>query len=384
MHFNEHILVLGAGTAQVPLIKKCKSLNLYTIVVDKDIEAPGLRFADERILISTKNTNEILQHIKNKKIDGIVTTSDYPVRTQAILCEKLALKGPDVRSAEITTDKHLFRDFQREKGFLYPQYFKITDVNHLNDLKEELRFPLIVKPTDSSASRGVRKVNNLSELSEAYLEALRFSSNREIIVEEYIAGSEYSVEVLINNHKLNIVAITKKLTSGSTSNFFVEDRHIIPADISTSERAAIDQTVHDTLKSLGLNNCAAHVELKMTKEGPIVIEIGPRLGGDYIASDLVPLATGVDMNDSIIRIALDKTIEFGPNIGRFSGIQFINSNNYHEVCDHLDKIKVSENLVEYSVEPFKEVELKNSLNRLGYYICYGNNRTELNNFLDFK
>jgi biotin carboxylase len=377
------ILIIGAGIMQVPIIKKCKKLGYKTVITDVNKNAPGMCLADIALAIDTLDKDSTLKAARKYKIDGVITTSDYPVRTLAYLCRKLKLNGISEDAAEKCTNKYFLRESLRKNKINCPKYWRAKTLRELNLIKKELFYPLIVKPVDSSASRGVLKVSNYSKLKKAFKSAKKYSKCGIVIIEEFLEGSEYSVESLTQSGKTVIVAITEKTVSPSRS-YFVEDRHIISANITKKNEDRIKSLVKQAIKAIKLNNCATHTELKLTFRGPIIIEIGARLGGDYITSDLVPLSTGVDMLKNIINISIGRKINTKKTRSKYAGIQFINSRNYYQVKKHLKKIRLDEGLINSKLEKYKRITLKSSLDRLGYFICVGNSRKQLMKLLNYK
>lgn len=371
---RKKLLILGGGEMQVPVIEKCKSLGFYTIVTDMSEQAPGFRFADLSLIMDTNDTSATLNAAKENKVDGILTTSDAPVNTVAYVCHELNLFGLSKKSAEISTNKVLQREILKENDFKTPGYKKIKDSNEINSKTWEMSFPVVVKPVDSSASRGVCKVSVFEELNEAVANALSFSKSGVVVIEEFIEGREYSIESLTQNGITYIIAITEKGVVGNSS-YFVEERHIIPADLTQEKSIEIEQYVKQIMVLFNIDNSATHIEIKMTKTGPVLIELGARLGGDFIASDLVPLATGVDMLENVILIALGQPIKINKTKQCFSGIQFLHKDNYHQAVKASLKLNFAE---KWEFKQFKDAPLKNSLDRLGYFIVEEeNSRKEL-------
>lgn len=378
------ILVIGAGEIQVPIIKKVKELGFIAVVTDGASDAPGLSYADYPLIISTIDQEGTLAAAIEHKVDGILTTSDYPVRTVAYVGEQLNLPVLSQAAAIICTDKYKQRALLTANGLLSPRYLKIhgNESINLNIELNKFTFPLIVKPIDSSASRGVSKVTNIDELKWAIDSAIQYSKNGDALIEEYVDGPEFSVECLTQGGETHVVTITEKSTNQDDSIFFVEKRHIIPADLDLSASKAIESFVKHIVKLIGLNNSSSHIELKLTKEGPVLIELAARLGGDYITSDLVPLATGVDMLANIIHLALGESICVQKKFNKFAGIQFIDASNYQKAEQYIQNNK--NKIVSMNLKPFKETVLKSSLDRLGYVIVECSTRDKLLSILNFQ
>jgi len=374
---NKKLMILGAGAMQVPVVKKAKSLGYEVIAIDYDPFAPGFEYADKRYVISTLDRDEVLRVAKKENITGILTTSDAPVKTVAYVSEKMGLPGMSQKVSEICTDKHLQRKTFKESGINCPQFFLVgsnTDLGGFDD------FPYIVKPTDSSASRGVKKVTDRDALIAAVNDAISFSKKGTVIIESFIEGREFSVETLTQNGVSHIVAITEKETCGETLGYFVEKRHMEPARINTSEKLQIEAEVKKAIAAIGLDNCPTHTEIKINNRGAFIIEIACRLGGDYITSDLVPLSTGVDMLGNLINISIGKPIDVEKKISMYSCVQFLTPDNYQSCVDFINSGRHS--MIRHEVQPFTEREVRNSLDRLGYMIFQTETLQELERILE--
>jgi biotin carboxylase len=373
------LLILGAGAIQQPIIRECKSLGHIAIVADYDPAAPGLADADKKLIISTNDTEALLEAANELAIDGVITTSDYPVRSVARIACELGLPGLSERCAEICTDKYLQRRVLGDAGLRVPHHLLITPQD---TVPASWCFPVIVKPVDSSASRGVQRVDGADELYDAVKYAKSFSRSGCVIVEEFLKGYEFSVEVLVQHGAAHIIAITQKSTSGDEGRYFVEEQHIVPAEISQDDENAIRETVSQALIAVRMDNCASHTEVMMTAAGPVIIEIAARLGGDFITSDLVPLATGVDMMQNLIRISLGETIDPKPRHNKFAGIHFITPENYDLACAKHSLLRNDPRLKRFERDKMTgNRKLQSSLDRLGYWIVCADSRHELQDAL---
>lgn len=367
------LLILGAGIMQVPIIKKSKKMGYYTIVADYDEKAPGMQFADKTYLVSTNDKDGILEVSKNENIDGILTTSDSPVNVVAYVSRVLGLHGMSEEVARICTNKYLQREVMLKNGIKTP-YFKLCSNDE--NLSVYTDFPYIVKPCDSSASRGVKKVSNASELSDAFKDALSYSRSGKVLIEGFITGREFSVETLTQNHKTTIVNITEKFTKGEEEGYFVEDTHLEPARLTKKERELIEHEVMATLHAIGFNNCPSHTEVKLNSKGAFIIETACRLGGDYITSDLVPLSTGIDMLENLILLALGEPINVQKTLNKISMVQFLDQENYYNCLSFIERNKGR--IARYEVEPKHNRPIKSSLDRMGYIIMQLDNYDEFN------
>ena len=370
------IFVLGAGQMQVPIIKKVKERGDYCIVADFDKYAPGMKYADVALSVSTNDRDAVLVAAREYAVNGILTTSDYPVNVVAFVARKLSLPAMSVEVAKICTDKYLQRQLFSENRINCPFYKLIAGGEDLVALDD---FPYIIKPIDSSASRGVKKVNNRDELMDYFPVACSFSKSGKVIVEKFVEGREFSVETLSQDGRTFIIAITEKITKGEEQGFFVEDAHLIPANLSVAEKCLIETEVLKAISVIGVNNCPTHTEVKLNADGAWIIEIECRLGGDNITSDLVPLATGVDMLENLIRLSIGEPVDIHQTIHHYAAIQFFNQENYDRCVDflgHEDK-----RIVRKEIGAKHNRVIASSMDRMGYCIMQARTREEIYDIL---
>lgn len=361
---------------QVPIIAMAKQMGYYTVVADYDPQAPGLKYADVASITSTIDKDAVLQLAKKENVDGLLTTSDYPVRVVSYVGEKLGLPAMTQRVAGVCTNKYEQRRLFKESGVNTP-FFTLCTID--TDVKELNQFPYIVKPVDSSASRGVEEVHNREQLIYAIRVACKLSRTGNAIVESFIGGKEFSVETLTQDGITHIIQITEKLTRGEEQGYFVEDTHIEPARISEVEAEAIRGEVLKAAQAVGVDNCPTHTEIKLWDGKPYIIEMACRLGGDYITSDLVPLSTGISMLENLIKLSLGEKIDTEVKFKKWSCVQFLNDENYYRCLEFIqtgDKhIRVNE------VGEYKDSVIKSSLDRLGYVILQADTKKEIEDIL---
>ena len=370
------ILILGAGEMQVPIIMKAKNLNLYSIVADYNEKAPGFLYADKKLFVSTLNYNDLLKFASEENIDGLLTTSDYPVNVVAKISRELGLSAMSEKVASICTNKYLQRNLFKKNNINIP-FFQLY--SEFDDLIGLVDFPYIVKPIDSSASRGVCIVENAEQLNNAFVQAVFYSKERKVLVESFIEGREFSVETYTQGGLTTIIAITEKLLIGEEYGVFVEDTHIQPARLSEIEYNLIREEVLKAIRIIGLDNCPSHTEVKLNSHGVYIIEIACRLGGDYIASDLVPLSTGVDMLENLIKISLGEKIAVDHKWNKVSCVQFVNTENYQRCLEFIHSQNNA--LIRHEIKPYSDVRIMNSLDRLGFLILRTDTMSQMESIL---
>ena len=316
------ILIIGASSLQVPGIIKAKEMGFETAVVDFDPKAVGIKYADRYYNVSTIDKEGVYEAAKDFGANGIVTlATDMPMRSLAYACEKLNLIGINYDTAVKATDKgEMIKAFEKY-DVAHPWYHILEDGNSIESFADEIKYPLIIKPTDNSGSRGVVLVHNKEELYAAISYSTKESREGNIILEEYMVGPEVSVEVIVLDGEAYVLQITDKLTTGAPH--FVEMGHSQPSGLSEKKQEEIRMLAAKACKAVGLENGPAHAEIIITDEGPKMVEIGVRMGGDNITTHLVPLSTGIDITKAMIQIACGEKPDIHKKINKASAIRFI-------------------------------------------------------------
>lgn len=288
------IMIMGAAVEQLPGIVKAKEMGFETAVVDYNPKAIGIPFADKYYNASTIDKDAVLEAARDFGTDGFLTlATDLPMRAVAYASEQLGLPGISYETAIKATDKGEMIKALKAGHVESPWYFIIEDETHLQQLMQEITYPCILKPTDNAASRGVVLCNCQEELEKAFAYSRGYARAGAVILEEYMVGPEVSVEVLTWEGIPHVLAVTDKLTTGAPH--FVELGHNQPSRLPADTVARIKDVAVRAVKALGITCGPAHVEIIVTKDGPKIVELGARLGGDCITSHLVQLSTGVDM-----------------------------------------------------------------------------------------
>lgn len=316
------VLIIGASVLQLPAIKKAKEMGFHVGVVDYNPEAMGIKHSDEFFNISTIDTPGILEVAKSFNPDGILTlATDMPMRSIAAVTKELGLPGISVESAIKTTDKGEMILAFKNHGVNSPWFYIVQNQDEFVEISERITYPCIIKPVDNAGSRGVTLVNSYSGLNEAYIYSKQHARNGSVIIEEYMTGNEVSVETMSVNGHVNVLAITDKMTTGAPH--FVEMGHSQPSRLPQSTQNKIKNLAAEAIDAVGITNGPAHVEIMVTPEGPKMIELGARMGGDNITTHLVPLSTGIDMVKATIQVALGETPDLTPKFNKGSAIRYL-------------------------------------------------------------
>lgn len=396
MRQNKSILLFGAGELQKSLILRAKAQGLFVVGIDPSENAACKNDVDAFAVVDGRDFNGTIKVAKNYDASAIMTTAtDKPLRMMSKVAKAISVPFFSEETALASTDKFKMKEVFMQNGIPCAKGRLVRKAEEAADLE----FPLIVKPRDNSGSRGVKLCRDIDELKENISEARLFSKMDSVLVEEYIEGSEYSIESLHQKGKSSVIQFTEKKTTQGPYN--VELGHKEPANLTEEVMNSITVLIGKIADSLSFDNCASHTELKINEKGIHIIETSPRLGGDFITSHLVPLSTGINIEDQLINIALGKPIDLKPvTEPGASGICFFNFpngkiiridpkiavvNDWDDV--HLFKLNLHDG--------DKIPEIKSSIDRYGEIIVKGKDRADLDkkledygnkleNFINFK
>ena len=188
------VLMLGGSTSQVLAIKKAKAMGFYVIICDYLPDNPGQYAADEFYQISTTDKEAVLNLAKTLNLNAVICyASDPAATTAAYVCEKLGLPTSPYKSVEILSNKDMFRKFLEENGFNTPRHESFSDYESFIASANNFEYPVMVKPVDSSGSKGINKIYRAEDLPKAYEDAMKYTRCNRIIVEEYIEKKGYQV-----------------------------------------------------------------------------------------------------------------------------------------------------------------------------------------------
>lgn len=362
------IAIIGAGEFQNPLILKAKEMGFRTVVFAWECGDIGEKTADVFYPVSITEKETILRICKKENVCAVVSIgSDLAVHTVNYVSRAMGFLCNSVFCEEHATNKFKMRKALESKGVRVPRFAKIKGAFE-KEMFNDYSMPLIVKPVDRSGSRGITKIESLKEMDGAVGAACEQSFCGEAIVEEFITGNEYSCEAIsfAGNHE--ILAFTKKYTTGAPH--FIESAHVEPAGIDPKLIPNICNEIKKGLDALDIQYGAAHAEFRLDEKGNAhIIEIGARMGGDCIGSDLVMLSTGYDFVRMVIDVACGRPPELKKTREpKRAEIKFImNMDDFTDFS--ILKQKNPERLWRYSVmEKPGGREITDSASRFGYYI----------------
>ncbi|MCP2241787.1 ATP-grasp domain-containing protein [Lentzea aerocolonigenes] len=321
---------------------------------------PHPLLAAENVLTAeTNDVSALLGHVERLhavlRFDGVISSCDYYLPTTARVAAHLGLPGPDPLAVERACRKDLTRTALHEAGVPGPRFALAEDWPALAKAAAELGYPLVVKPVDLCAGMYVRKVTDEAELREAFaaIEAFPVNARNQprvpaVLLEELLTGPEVSVETVTVDGATHVVGVTDKSVAGEP--WFVESGHMFPADLDT---AAAEAVAVAAIEALGLDRGVAHTEVKLTPEGPKLVEVNPRPAGNQI-TELVRRVTGIDLPAAYAQLAVGERPDLRPaDTGvRSAAISFLLPPRSGQVASirGAEKLAVTEGVVEWAVK----------------------------------
>lgn len=376
---KKKILLLGGSAAQIVAIEKAKQLGYHTVVCDYLPDNPGQYVADTFHLVSTTDKEAILRIARSEKIDGIVAYSSDPAApTAAYVANEMGIPGNKYEVVRHFCEKQLFREFLNSNGFHIPQSVKVNVQEIPNIELSSMTFPVIVKPTDSSGSKGVTVLSHPDGLHAALEYAASYSRNGILIIEEFIQRDHpYVIEA-------EIFAIGGKVVSwglinsvrDEESNPLLPAAYTYPLELPESRIALVKQEVSKLVWASGNMSGAFNIEMIIDNNDRLFfLDAGPRNGGNMLP-EFISMISGKDIVSATIKNAMGDIegldVELDGKSGGYWGLGVFHSNKkgffkgieYSKLARKRLTREVVQKTVGDAVNPFERC---NDLVGLGFY-----------------
>ena len=298
---GKRLLVLGAGAAQLGLLEAAQARGeLEVIALDRDPSAPGFRHADRRAIISTEDERGIDRLARADRVDGLIAPGiDWPVAIAARVAERLGVPHPlSAATAVLAVSKARQRERLAEAGVPQPAWRLVAG------LENDLPVPSVVKAPDRQGQRGLSLVVDAADLGGAIDRALEESRNGHALVEQVADGPEVTVNAFSVDGRFHPLTVTDRLTAEPPA-FGVALAHVWPSEADVAGEAA--EVAAKAVAALGITDGPSYTQLRVTRDGPVVVEVAARLGGGHDA-ELCGAALGVDLNWLALAAALGEEI----------------------------------------------------------------------------
>lgn len=348
---SKSILLLGGSMQQVPVIEKAKEMGLRTVLMDYLPDNPGRLVADKWYQESTTDVEAVYRIAKEEGVSGILPyASDPAALPAAIVCERLGLPTNPAKSVEILGVKHKFRDFLANNGFACPHKvtFQPDEVN--SDMEREisnLSFPIVVKPTDSSGSKGVSFLKDITGLREAVDYAAQYSRNNIIIAEEFISRGFPDViggDIFVENGKIVLFGDMACLRGdGGKSLIPIGEKK--PNGLTENQEQAVRNELKRIVSALKIKQGELNIEILLDEnDKPHFLELGSRAGGNMIPIQLSD-TFGVDLLKANVAIAMGEKANLNPIEPNDSFMTYVLHSHHNGILENIEYSPEIENYI---------------------------------------
>lgn len=308
----KRLLMLGGSLYQTYAIKEAKRLGYYVITCDYLPQNPGHKFADEYYNVSTIDKEAVLKLATELKVDGVVAyASDPAAPTAAYVCEKLGLPTSPYKSVEILSNKDLFRAFLQENNFTCPKAMGFTTYEDALAHIDEFQMPVMVKPVDSSGSKGINKMTDKAQLKDFVEDALHYSRGKRFLIEEFIVkkGHQISGDAFSVDGKLVFHCLGNEFYDPNCDKDFAPLGECWPFQMDHKYIEDLEQQLQRIMTLLNMKSNSYNVEAIVGEDDKVyLLELGARSGGSLIPQ-VTECATGVNMVTWVIQAAAGDPID---------------------------------------------------------------------------
>lgn len=379
------IMIIAGGQWQVPLVKKAKEMGLYVINTNPFKDSPAFKYADAHEISDVLDIDKNLEIAEKYLPEAIVTDqSDIAVPTVAYISEKLGLKGIGVEKAKLFTNKYLMRDFCKNNDYPTPDYMLCETSEQALDFFKKYK-KIIIKPLDSQSSRGVFTIETEDELKKLFEETRNFSnSEKMVLAEEFIEGTEFTVDGIIADKKHSSLAISQKkhykeFPNVASELYFTQTNLEFDYDILKKQHNSM-------IEDMGLPYGLTHAEYIFSNGKFYLVEVAARGGGTNISGIIVKYMSGIDNMELLLRLALGedvsaKEIEYNIQSNKYCILKFFDfPTGKVKKIDGEDFLKNNSNILDYRLN-FKVGDVLHSpvddSKRVGHYIACAESEKEL-------
>ncbi len=382
MNSREKILVVGAGIYQCKAIIHLRRLGFSVFSIDGNRIAPGFQYSKDFMVCDITDHLKIIEAATKFKVNGITSYgTDVPIVAIANAAEKLSLPSIGVEQANLSVNKLLQRNLLNKTGISKIDYRVFSKVNDAYQIAKSMNFPIVIKPTDSSGSRGVRYIGNFKNINKNVLSDTLSKSRRGLgIIETFINGKEIAVDGFILAGNPTILSVCEKQRSDKP--FLLDTELKFPLKCSQFEKGEVIKLVNTILAQTQIQYSPFHMEIILSDNGPFLVEFGARGPGFNVFETILPMITGVDTIHEQAKIALGRPSQkIKPSKKRSAVLSFIFSEHdgiLNSICEEAT-ISSIPGITECKIfsKPGERVrKLKSGSDRIGYFLTVKDKLTE--------
>ena len=384
----KRVMIIAGGPWQVPLVQTARRLDHYVICTNLHADSPAFEFSQTYEVGDVLDRERQLEFARKHKVDAVITDqSDIAVPSVAYVCEQLGLPGIGIDKALLFTNKFRMREFALAHGDPTPAFTLCTDVEQACRFSIQSGYPLVLKPVASQASRGVFKVESETEMRALFPVSIKLSTSGEVIVEQFIIGSELTVEGYVMNGRHQTLAISRKRHLASNPMVACE-LYYSPDDPEIDY--AVLRVQHDRLVSaMELPFGITHAEYLHMDGKFYLVEVAARGGGTKLSSHIVPAVSGAPTNEWLIACALGEPFNCAPPSSSATPFAVLNFFNFEHGCvatiNGVDELRATPGILDVGMNVCVGTDIRpptDDVARHGYFIAKAGSRSELDALID--
>lgn len=304
------ILVVGAGVMQIPALQRARALGYYVVASDRNPEAPGFSFADERLVLDIKDVEGhvawAIARAQAVNLKGAFAGADVAV-TVANVCQALSLPGISVEVAQRSNNKAQMKQRWLRDKIPTPWSTEVATLAEARKVLAHVRFPLMVKAVDAAASRGSIRIDSPEQLPAAFSAACATSRTGTAIIEEFVVGREQSVETIVWQGQHHHVSFADRHFGFAP--YAIETAHVDSTNLDAETQERIRDVVDAAAESLGIDFGPAKADMILTEKGPMILEMPARLSGGFHSQYTTPLSSGKDPISAVMKMAMGEALD---------------------------------------------------------------------------
>jgi len=382
------LLIISGGIEAVPGIQLAREMGLFVVVSDINQNAPGFKYANDHILVSTYDVKGSVIAAKKyndniRKLDGVMCIASDVPHTVASVAAELGLPGISIETAHLAVDKMAMKERFYSSGIPVPKFKALDNINELHSTVKKWGYPLVIKPVDSRGARGVIRLIDGINLNWAWEHALSNSSSKRLMVEKYLSGPQVSTETIMIEGEGYTIGFSDRNYEllEKYSPYIIENGGDLPSNLSEKIQNEVKTIVEKAALSLGITNGIAKGDVVIYEGKPYIIEIAARLSGGYFCTHEIPLNTGVNIVKQAIKQAIGDPINSYDLVQKYNHYicqryLFLSPGIVQEVSG-IEKVKSDNNVkfLDIRIKPGDKIrEVTNHPSRVGLVITSGTSR----------
>ena len=369
---NRRVLFIGAGLAQLGSILFCKDAGYEIYSIDENSGAIGIKYSDYYFCMDINNYKNIVDICLKFNIKKILCVSnDSSLLAYAKACEILKIQALSYNNALISKNKILQIKLLNDRRVNIPKFSVLNKLDDYKKIQKKISYPSVIKPADSSGSRGVYYLKNHNDFKKFYIKSFKYSKIKKCLVQEFIDGKEYAVDGFVINKRITILCVSEK--ERSQLPYLLDTQVLFPTKSTFKINNEIHKTALKVLKNLKFNNCPFHIEIIVNKNKAFFVEASARGPGFKVFTDILPKVTKINTTNVLLEIMDNpkSNIKIYPKKNYIILLLFLEPKNLKNlqvnIQNKINSLKYVDELVMYN-KKINNLSLTKGEDRIGHII----------------